>query len=449
MATASSIFKIRAIADFLAPRATDGSGSTLLSFRQSQAFYVLSTDKRKGLYFVSTQYATPFARTAVSGLVPMSHFELVDLLSKDPGSSAAHARAKAAAAAAAASQQHQQAAVVAPAAEPLPAASTSTAATAGTSRPKENITKRLYSYLHSNVRRHSEGALLAPPELRPGEEDHQERRRAGTIPRNVTPAQPQPRSMPAAPAAANNNSSSSSSSNLRRSPTSMLMATPAAQQQHSVDPAARVTDIEVIAVAAPPSSSSSSTTTASFAIRVTRCNAPTTIVTRTYDDFTLLATSLLQTFAAANDNNDNGNDNGNDDRSALPALPLPPPSSSSLTPALAEQLRRRLDSYVRHLRHGTPASVGDCAAVCEFLAPRNAHEAMEQRPRKDSGFSSIPTTTNNASVVDGMAVDMESKLNIMSPRPYRRAAAAAAVASDEETGGADFDFAEDFYQAYV
>ncbi|KAJ3144509.1 hypothetical protein HDU89_008190 [Geranomyces variabilis] len=436
MATASSIFKIRAIADFLAPRATDGSGSTLLSFRQSQAFYVLSTDKRKGLYFVSTQYATPFARTAVSGLVPMSHFELVDLLSKDPGCSAAQARAKAAAAAAAASQQQQQqAAVVAPAAEPLPAASTSTAAAAGASRPKENITKRLYSYLHSNVRRHSEGALLAPPELRPGEEDHQERRRAGTIPRNVTPAQPQPRSMPAQAAA--NNSSSSSSNNLRRSPTSMLMATPAAQQQHSVDPAARVTDIEVIAVAAPPSSS---TTTASFAIRVTRCNAPTTIVTRTYDDFTLLATSLLQTFAATNDDND--------DRSALPALP-PPPPSSSLTPSLAEQLRRRLGSYVRHLRHGTPASVGDCAAVCEFLAPRNAHEAMEQRPRKDSGFSSIPTSTtktNNASVVDGMAVDMESKLNIMSPRPYRRA---AAVTSDEETGGADFDFAEDFYQAYV
>ncbi|KAJ3169182.1 hypothetical protein HDU88_000976 [Geranomyces variabilis] len=433
MATASSIFKIRAIADFLAPRATDGSGSTLLSFRQSQAFYVLSTDKRKGLYFVSTQYATPFARTAVSGLVPMSHFELVDLLSKDPGSSAAQARAKAAAAAAAASQP--QAAVVAPAAEPLPAASTSTAAAAGASRPKENITKRLYSYLHSNVRRHSEGALLAPPELRPGEEEHQERRRAGTIPRNVTPAQPQPRSMPAQAAA---NNSSSSNNNLRRSPTSMLMATPAAQQ-HSVDPAARVTDIEVIAVAAPPSSS----TTTSFAIRVTRCNAPTTIVNRTYDDFTLLATSLLQTFAATN-----SGANDDDDRGALPALP-PPPPSSSLTPSLAEQLRRRLDSYVRHLRHGTPASVGDCAAVCEFLAPRNAHEAMEQRPRKDSGFSSIPTTKpNNASVVDGMAVDMESKLNIMSPRPYRRAPAAV-VASDEETGGGDFDFAEDFYQAYV
>ncbi|KAJ3182051.1 hypothetical protein HDU87_000393 [Geranomyces variabilis] len=432
MATASSIFKIRAIADFLAPKASDGSGSTLLSFRQSQAFYVLSTDKRKGLYFVSTQYATPFARTAVSGLVPMSHFELVDLLSKDPGSSAAQAKAKAAAAAAAAASQAAAAAVIAPAAEPLPAASTS--------RTKENITKRLYSYLHSNVRRHSEGALLAPPELRPGEEDHRnhERRRAGTIPRNVTPAQQQQQQQ---------QQKSSNSNNLRRSPTSMLMmmATPAAQQQqHSVDPAARVTDIEVIAVAA------NTTTTTSFAIRVTRDNAPTTIVTRTYDDFTILATSLLQTFANGSGDRD---DEENNNRGALPALPPPPPSSSStttlITPALAEQLRRRLDAYVRHLRHGTPATVGDCAAVCEFLAPRDAHEAIEQqRPRKDSGFSSSFGVNANASSVDGMAVDMESKLNIMSPRPRR-----AVTASDEQqettTGGGEFDFAEDFYQAYV
>ncbi|KAJ3148171.1 hypothetical protein HDU86_007519 [Geranomyces michiganensis] len=472
MATASSIFKIRAIADFLAPKAatTDNNGSattTLLSFRQSQAFYVLSTDKRKGLYFVSTQYATPFARTAVSGLVPMSHFEQVDLLSKDNagkaagGSSVRAAGASSRAAgtfraegtcsscaagastraggtcsscavgASAAAAGTSCAAAAAAAAEPLPAAA----------RP--NLTKRLYSYLHSNVRRHSEGALLAPPELRPGEEEHDQRRRAGTIPRNVTPAQ---RSTPTT-----TTTTTPAAASLRRSPTSMLIHnTPTAAAAAAVlDPAARVTDIQVIRV------TMSTTHPPSYAIRVTRYNAPTTIIERTYDDFSTLANRLLQTFS--------NDDNKVIATRSLPALPPPPPflSSSSQQPTAAaaattaaQQLLRRLDTYVRHLRHGTPASVGDCAAVCEFLAPRNAHEAaaateheqheqqqQQQRPRKDSGFATTTTTTAAAAAVDGMAVDMQSKLCIMSPRPGRGDRAG------DESG--EFDFAEDFYQAYV
>ncbi|KAJ3083636.1 hypothetical protein HK102_000976 [Quaeritorhiza haematococci] len=77
-ASASTIFKIRAVADFLAP------DSQQVSFRKGQAFYVLSSNPETNLYFVSTQYATPFSRTAVCGFVPISHFEVVDLHSKDP-----------------------------------------------------------------------------------------------------------------------------------------------------------------------------------------------------------------------------------------------------------------------------------------------------------------------------------------------------------------------------
>lgn len=82
--SASQIFKVQATTDFLAPKA---DRDVLLSFRAGQAFYVLSADKDRGLYFVSTQYATPFSRTSVSGLVPSSHFETVDLLSRDHYSS--------------------------------------------------------------------------------------------------------------------------------------------------------------------------------------------------------------------------------------------------------------------------------------------------------------------------------------------------------------------------
>eukprot|EP00842_Homolaphlyctis_polyrhiza_P000092 jgi/Hompol1/1083/HPOL_001379-RA len=84
-ATATTIFKIKAIEDFIAPSTGSNGGQNpiLLSFREGQPFYALSSDHRNGLYFVSTQFATPFARTAVSGLVPMDKFIQVDLMSRD------------------------------------------------------------------------------------------------------------------------------------------------------------------------------------------------------------------------------------------------------------------------------------------------------------------------------------------------------------------------------
>ncbi|OAJ39711.1 hypothetical protein BDEG_23540 [Batrachochytrium dendrobatidis JEL423] len=78
-ALASTIFKIKAIADYISP------SPHLLSFRKGQPFYALSADSERGVYFVSTQYATPFARTAVSGMVPIRYFQEVDLMSRDNG----------------------------------------------------------------------------------------------------------------------------------------------------------------------------------------------------------------------------------------------------------------------------------------------------------------------------------------------------------------------------
>ncbi|RKO97421.1 hypothetical protein CXG81DRAFT_16592 [Caulochytrium protostelioides] len=77
-AIASRIFKVRAHTDFLA------TTTDTVSFRAGQAFYVLSCDQERGTFFVSTQYATPFSRTAVCGLVPQNHFHQVDLMSKEP-----------------------------------------------------------------------------------------------------------------------------------------------------------------------------------------------------------------------------------------------------------------------------------------------------------------------------------------------------------------------------
>lgn len=80
-AVASTIFKIRAHTDFIAP---SDAGANVLSFRKGQPFYALNADYERGTYFVSTQFAVPFSRSSVSGLVPMEYFEKVDLLSKDP-----------------------------------------------------------------------------------------------------------------------------------------------------------------------------------------------------------------------------------------------------------------------------------------------------------------------------------------------------------------------------
>ena len=76
-AVASTIFKIKAHTDFITKQPDQ------LSFRKGQPFYALSIDYEKGYYFVSTQYAVPFSRNAVNGLVPISMFDKVELLSKD------------------------------------------------------------------------------------------------------------------------------------------------------------------------------------------------------------------------------------------------------------------------------------------------------------------------------------------------------------------------------
>lgn len=70
---ATTIFKIRAWSDYLSKEQFH------VSFRRGQAFYALSTNLETKQYFVSTQYSTPFARTAVCGVVPMELFEIEDL----------------------------------------------------------------------------------------------------------------------------------------------------------------------------------------------------------------------------------------------------------------------------------------------------------------------------------------------------------------------------------
>lgn len=73
MAEATTIFKVRAWSDFLADEPVQ------VSFRKGQAFYVLSHDLKTNMYFVSTQFSTPFSRTAVNGLVPADLFNIEDL----------------------------------------------------------------------------------------------------------------------------------------------------------------------------------------------------------------------------------------------------------------------------------------------------------------------------------------------------------------------------------
>jgi hypothetical protein len=79
-AISTTIFKIRAHTDYI----TERKQKDVLSFRKGQPFYALSSDYETGLYFVSTQFSVPFARTAVVGLVPIEYFHKVDLLSKEP-----------------------------------------------------------------------------------------------------------------------------------------------------------------------------------------------------------------------------------------------------------------------------------------------------------------------------------------------------------------------------
>ncbi|KAJ3201511.1 hypothetical protein HDU67_001295, partial [Dinochytrium kinnereticum] len=72
------IFKIKAKDGYIAASADH------VSFRKGQYFYALAYHDETECYFVSTQYATPFARTAVCGFVPEKYFETVSLNGKDP-----------------------------------------------------------------------------------------------------------------------------------------------------------------------------------------------------------------------------------------------------------------------------------------------------------------------------------------------------------------------------
>ncbi|KAJ3397072.1 hypothetical protein HDU80_009693 [Chytriomyces hyalinus] len=54
-----------------------------IGFKRTQAFYVLAQYPALEAYFVSNQYAVPFGRNAVCGLVPARLFEVVDLYSSD------------------------------------------------------------------------------------------------------------------------------------------------------------------------------------------------------------------------------------------------------------------------------------------------------------------------------------------------------------------------------
>ncbi|TPX58438.1 hypothetical protein PhCBS80983_g03151 [Powellomyces hirtus] len=436
VATASSIFKIRAIADFLAPKSSSsdggGGGETLLSFRQSQAFYVLSTDKVKGLYFVSTQYATPFARTAVSGLVPISHFELVDLLSKDPSPAAKNSQASKAAAAAA-------------------------AAAGATSKPKEKITKRLYSYLQANVRRHSEGALLAPPVARP--EDEEPARRADTIPRNVHPAQ--------RPTAAADASS-------RDRPLATGFPFPGVNNND------RVIDAEIISAVHRPSrvddgnatlfTSTPPRNSIAYTLRVARQKS-THVISRTFEDFLILSNSLTQFFGPFADSNQ-----------FIPTLPPPVTLSlddQTLTKQVQEQ-QKQLAEYMAQLCHGMPITMFESGIVARFFAPRSDEEAAQQGIRRDSGFAqeNQPKESSSSSlslrqrrpsggspprarpelasrhtfqsynkhaldgVVDTIAGDMDSKLMIQSPTSTMNG-----LPLGGKTPNSAFD-TEDFLKAY-
>ncbi|KAJ3131617.1 hypothetical protein HK100_006163 [Physocladia obscura] len=70
-----AIFKIKSTEAYLAP----ADHPEHLSFRKGQAFYALNHNDELKCFFVSTEYATPFSRTAVNGFVPDKYFEVVEL----------------------------------------------------------------------------------------------------------------------------------------------------------------------------------------------------------------------------------------------------------------------------------------------------------------------------------------------------------------------------------
>ncbi|KAJ3287059.1 hypothetical protein HK104_008772 [Borealophlyctis nickersoniae] len=87
-AVASTVFYVRAIKDLQPPpaggikRTIDGR-PLVLPFSRGQGFFVLSVLPEAGAFFVSTEFSTPFSRTAASGLVPVDYFEVVDYATGD------------------------------------------------------------------------------------------------------------------------------------------------------------------------------------------------------------------------------------------------------------------------------------------------------------------------------------------------------------------------------
>ncbi|KAJ3393752.1 hypothetical protein HDU84_001159 [Entophlyctis sp. JEL0112] len=77
------IFKIKAVSG----HKPDGDpvlvAQGFIPFKKGQAFYVLSHYPQLDAYFVSNQYAVPFGRNALCGLVPTPLFSVVDLYSAD------------------------------------------------------------------------------------------------------------------------------------------------------------------------------------------------------------------------------------------------------------------------------------------------------------------------------------------------------------------------------
>ncbi|KAJ3016148.1 UNVERIFIED_CONTAM: hypothetical protein HDU68_012387, partial [Siphonaria sp. JEL0065] len=77
------IFKIKALSGHRPEADPVLVAQGFIPFKKDQAFYVLAHYPQLDAYFVSNQYAVPFGRTALCGLVPAPLFEHVDLYSAD------------------------------------------------------------------------------------------------------------------------------------------------------------------------------------------------------------------------------------------------------------------------------------------------------------------------------------------------------------------------------
>ncbi|KAJ3025407.1 UNVERIFIED_CONTAM: hypothetical protein HDU68_007192 [Siphonaria sp. JEL0065] len=77
------IFKIKALSGHRPDADPLLVAQGFIPFKKDQAFYVLAHYPQLDAYFVSNQYAVPFGRTALCGLVPAPLFAHVDLYSAD------------------------------------------------------------------------------------------------------------------------------------------------------------------------------------------------------------------------------------------------------------------------------------------------------------------------------------------------------------------------------